>query len=512
MQQNTFKSNFLSFSGRAKILHMTWFAFFVTFLVWFSHVPLQKEIMATLGLTALEWKVILILNVALTIPARIVTGMLVDKYGPRKSYAAMLLLTAALSFFFASAQSFEMLALAKFLMGFVGAGFVIGIRMISEWYPAKQLGLAEGIYKGMGNVGSAVGAASLGLVAATVFGGGEDAWRYAIASTGAIALFYSVAYFRGVTDTPVGSTYFRPNKSGGLELTSKRDFIFCLLVNIPMVASLAALTWRVTDAGIIVGTDTAFTQGAGLISDLTAYIIYAVLASLFAYQAWTLFSVNKDMLKAPAIDKILQYKFKQVAILSVGYAVTFGSELAVISMLVGYFNDMNFGGTEALIAAGFSVSIFGACFAAVDVLSCPSGGLISDKFGRKLPLVIMLSGAALGFVLMSQITPDWHLSSVVGSMMLCSFFLGSAAGCVFAVVPLVKRKLTGQIAGTVGAYGNVGAVIFLLVFSFVSTSTFFLVIACGIAFAVFCSLFLDEPQSQMAEVMPDGTVQLIDVH
>jgi len=27
-----------------------------------------------------------------------------------------------------------MLALALFLLGFVGAGFVIGIRMISEWY------------------------------------------------------------------------------------------------------------------------------------------------------------------------------------------------------------------------------------------------------------------------------------------------------------------------------------------------------------------------------------------
>ena len=92
------------------------------------------------------------------------------------------------------------------------------------------------------------------------------------------------------------------------------------------------------------------------------------------------------------------------------------------------------------------------------------------------------------------------------------FFLGSAAGCVFAVVPLVKRKLTGQIAGTVGAYGNVGAVVFLLVFSFVSPSVFFATIAAGVAIAAFCTLFLDEPKSKMAEVMPDGTVQFIDVH
>ena len=38
------------------------------------------------------------------------------------------------------------------------------------------------------------------------------------------------------------------------------------------------------------------------------------------------------------------------------------------------------------------------------------------------------------------------------------------------------------------------------------------IIAGSIAFAAVCALFLDEPKSQMAEVMPDGTVQLIDVH
>ena len=156
--------------------------------------------------------------------------------------------------------------------------------------------------------------------------------------------------------------------------------------------------------------------------------------------------------------------------------------------------------------------VFGACFAVVDVFSCPSGGFISDKFGRKNSLAILLGGAATGFFLMSLITPEWPITLAVAAMMFCSFFLGSAAGCVFAVVPLIKRRLTGQIAGTVGAYGNIGAVLFLTVFSFVSPSVFFLTIAGGIAFATLCAMFLDEPKGAMAEIMPDGTVQLIDVH
>lgn len=141
-----------------------------------------------------------------------------------------------------------------------------------------------------------------------------------------------------------------------------------------------------------------------------------------------------------------------------------------------------------------------------------SGGWISDSFGRKKSLVILLSGAAVGFFAMSQITGEWPIALAVAVIMAGSFFLGSAAGCVFALVPLIRRRLTGQIAGMVGAYGNIGAVLFLTVFSFVTPSVFFLTIACGIALAAFFALFLDEPKGAMAEILPDGTVQMIEVH
>ncbi len=488
MSTSTMRANFFSFSGRAKILHTTWMAFFVTFLVWFNHAPLLGVIQETMGLTDQQIKTLLILNVALTIPARIITGMLVDVYGPRRTYSIMLLVTAALCFFFSTAQSFEVLALSRFLMGFVGAGFVIGIRMISEWYPAKQLGLAEGIYKGMGNVGSAVAAVTLPTLA--LMFGGDDGWRYATAITGVIALIYAGIYYVSVSDTPAGSTYFKPNKSGGLEVTSQRDFYFYLLMNIPMYGAMAVLTWKVALLG--------------LLSSSAANIVYVTLVVIYLFQAKQIHGVNKEIFVKP-VEKMLRYNFKQVAILSVAYAVTFGSELAVVSMLPLFFKD------TFLVPAALA-GIFGASFAVIDVLSCPSGGFISDKFGRKKSLVVLLSGAAVGFFAMGQITDQWPIAFAVLVIMISSFFLGSAAGCVFALVPLIRRRLTGQIAGMVGAYGNIGAVLFLTVFSFVSPSVFFITIACGIAFAALVSLFLDEPKDAMVEVLPDGTVQMIEVH
>ena len=479
--------NLFLFRGKLRILHLTWFAFFLTFMVWFSHAPLMASIRETFGLTDQQVKILLILNVALTIPARILIGLLVDRFGPRLVYSALLFISSFLCIFFALAQSFETLALARFLLGFVGAGFVIGIRMIGEWFPAKQIGLAEGIYGGWGNFGSAAAAFTLPSIA-LIFGG-DEGWRYAVSSTGVIIFIYAFVYYFSVSDTPEGSTYFKPNKTGGLEVTSKADFYFYLLMNIPLYLALGVLAWKLTTLG--------------LISMLTAEIIYLALLALYAFQSMQIYKVNKEIFSKP-VPQIHRYKFKQVAILDLAYLVTFGSELAVVSMLPLFFLD-TFGISQ--VAAG----MLAAAYAFMNLVARPCGGLFSDKFGRKRTLVIALIGLVIGYFLMSQINSSWAIILAVVVTMTCSFFVQSGEGAVFAVVPLVKRRLTGQIAGMTGAYGNVGAVIFLTVLSFVTPQIFFLIIAGSAIVTLLAVMFIDEPRGAMAEVMPDGTVQMIEV-
>lgn len=242
------KFNLFSFSGKMKIMHLSWMAFFITFVVWFNAAPLVSVIADSLGLTTAQIKTLLILNVALTIPARIIIGMVTDKYGPRITYSALLGICSIPCFMFAVADSFEQLALARFLIGFIGAGFVIGIRMVSEWFPAKELGTAEGIYGGWGNFGSAAAAFTLPAVALAF--GGADGWRYAIGITGLMSLLFAFVYYFNVTDTPKGSTYFKPKKGGGLEVTSKNDLILLLVMKVPMYATLALLAWKLSPAGV----------------------------------------------------------------------------------------------------------------------------------------------------------------------------------------------------------------------------------------------------------------------
>lgn len=481
--------NLLSFSGKIKILHFSWIAFFITFVVWFNHAPLLGAIAESLGLDSSQIKTLLILNVALTIPARILIGMFTDKYGPRVTFSFLLAASSIPCFMFAMAQDFTEAAIARFLLGFIGAGFVIGIRMVSEWFPANQLGTAEGIYGGWGNFGSAAAAMTLPTIA--LLFGGPDGWRYAVGLTGVICLVWSVVWWFNVTDTPKGSTYFKPKKTGGLEVTSKSDFYFMIIMKLPMYAALALLAWKLSPAGV------------ALITESVTNLIYIGLCFIFVYDCYSAYSVNVDVFKGE-IPEIHRYPFKQVAVLNILYFATFGSELAVISMLPLFFAEVF---TLDPVYAGLLAS----AYAFMNLMSRPGGGWLSDRYGRKKTLLILTAGLAVGYVVMAMVDSSWSIALAVLAAMACSFFVQAGEGAVFAVVPLIKRRLTGQIAGMTGAYGNVGAVVYLTILSMVSYQTFFLVIAATAVMGFITLLFMKEPKGHMTEVNEDGSVELIKV-
>ena len=486
---STEKFNLFSFTGKMRILHMSWMAFFITFMVWFNFAPMLQAVKESLGLTTAEIKTLLLQNVAFTIPARILIGMLTDKYGPRLVYSGLLIVCSIPCFMFALADSFVQAAIARFALGLIGAGFVVGIRMVSEWFPHDELGTAEGIYGGWGNFGSAAAAFTLPTLA--VLFGGDNGWRYAIGITGVISLLFGFVYYRSVSDTPKGSTYFRPKNLGAMEVTSQADFFLLLLMKVPMYAALALLAWKLSPSGV------------KLLSGTAELCIYAGLVLLYLYDVSHVWRVNKSVF-SEQVPELHRYQFKQVAVLNVLYFATFGSELAVVSMLPLFFSE-----TFELspVVAGMVAS----AYAFMNLMSRPGGGWLSDKFGRKPTLLVLTAGLAIGYYAMGAVEGSWPVWLAVLAAMACSFFVQSGEGAVFAVVPLIKRRMTGQIAGMTGAYGNVGAVVYLTVLTMVDYSTFFYVIA-GTALLGFVTLlFMEEPRGQIAEINEDGTVQLIDV-
>ena len=437
------------FRGRYKILHITWFAFFLSFVVWFNFAPLATTIGADMGLTKEQLATLGICNVALTVPARIIIGMLLDKFGPRLTFSLLLMYASIPCIMFASAQNFSQLVISRLLMGIVGAGFVIGIRMVSEWFPPKEIGLAEGIYGGWGNFGSAFSAFTLATIGGFLaFGalGANINWRACIAGTGIIAALYGIFYLFNAKDAPPGKVYRRPKSARGLEVTSKKDFGFLLLMNVPLTGVLMLVAWRLMKLGL-------YATG-------TMYIIWLALLGLYLFQAYNCWAVNKDLMtgkkRYPADDR---YDFSQVAMLELTYLVNFGSELAVVSMLPAFFQ-----GTFSLTPA--KAGMIAASYAFMNLVARPGGGLISDKLGsRKLTMGVVTGCMGIGYLLLSQVGSGWFLPAAVVLTMCCSFFVQAGEGSTFSIVPLVKKRVTGQVAGNVGAYGNVGAVLYLNIFS-----------------------------------------------
>ena len=468
-------SDLFRFKNREiKALHLTWIAFFICFYVWFNMAPLASSMLKTVGwLTKDDIRLFAIANVALTIPARIIVGMALDRFGPRRVFSILMVLMAVPTLFFALGDTKEQLFVSRLILSSVGASFVVGIHMTALWFKPRDIGFAEGFYAGWGNFGSAAAAMTLPPIALTMFGGPEG-WRYAVALSGVVMGVYGVFYWFAITDGPTADTHKKPRKAAALEVSSYRDLIMLSVMTVPMVGILGVLVWRV--------------QRTGYIDDITAWACYLAIAVVILYQLVQVFRVNLPILKKgiPADDR---YPFSSVAALNTTYFANFGAELAVVSMLPMFFEE-----TWGLTAA--AAGLIASTFAFVNLFARPMGGLVSDRFGnRRFVMLAYMLGIAVGFALMGLMNSKWPLVIAVAITVGCSFFVQGAEGATFGIIPSIKRRLTGQISGMAGAYGNVGAVFYLLVFMFVTPSQFFLIIAGGAFISwIVCLVWLKEPE------------------
>ena len=502
---------------RIRVLHYTWIAFFVTFYVWFNMAPLATTMLRSMDwLTKEHVKVLAICNVALTIPARIVVGALIDKYGPRIVFSMLMITMSIPAFFFAFGNTFTQLLISRLVLGSIGAGFVIGIRMVAQWFPKNMVGRAEGFYAGWGNFGSAWAAMTLPWIAVSLFsdrfGLGDDGWRWALAFNGLVSLLYGIAYLFLVRDLPGGKKFEGAKKTEPMTVSSYPDLWRYVIWSFPLVGAMGILTWRLSNVVI---------SGEKLLAGWLVWVIYAVLALVYIAHVVKTLQVNLPILRA-GVPEEERYHWSSVGALNSTYFANFGAELAVVSMLPMFF-ERTFatlrGEDGSYIMTATLAGLIAASFAFVNLVARPLGGLLSDTMkNRKRTMLVYMAGITVGFLAMANIgkygpvtesgeltvvpTFDgmWWLVVAVAMTIVCSMFVQGAEGATFAIIPMIKKKMTGQIAGMAGAYGNVGAVCYLVLYSLVDAKTFFYVIAGGAVLSLFyCWLALEEPKDAFAE-------------
>ena len=499
-----------SFRDRYRILHLNWFAFFISFVVWFSLAPFATTIGRELHLTLPQLKVLAICNLALTIPARILIGIVLDRYGSRLTFGALLIFAVVPCWLTATAQDFDRLVWSSLINSIMGAGFVAGVRMVAEWFPAKEMGLAQGIYGGWGNFGAAAAGFCLPMLAVTIsyFTGGLPNWRIAIAIVGVATAIYGSIYLRYAQDTPPGKVFERPERHGGLEVTSQRSFWAITLLDLGLLVSLGLLTYPLVQGNI------------HFLNTVEVVSIWVFLGLMYAFQFYKAWQVNREVVGSldPFSSEFLhpsrqyspsqRYQVRQIALLDFTYWTNFGSQIAVLSILPAWF-EQTFG-LNPVIA-----SLVATAYPVLNLVSRPSGGLLSDRLGsRKWTMTVITLGIGISYLLMGTLDARSNLTVAIGITMFCAYFVQAGAGATFSIVPLIRKSATGQIAGSVGAYGNAGGVVYLLIYSLSNAQTLFY--SMGVAALIcasLCALFLKEPHSSAETAaavtnIPDRAMEL----
>ena len=139
-----------------RAFHMSWFAFFLCFFGWFSIAPLMPVIREELHLTKEQIDNTIIASVAITVIARLLIGWLCDRFGPRRTYAALLIIGSLPVMGVGSSHDYTSFLIFRLAIGAIGASFVIAQFHTSVMFAPNIVGSANATAAGWGNLGGGV--------------------------------------------------------------------------------------------------------------------------------------------------------------------------------------------------------------------------------------------------------------------------------------------------------------------------------------------------------------------
>jgi NNP family nitrate/nitrite transporter-like MFS transporter len=161
----------------------------------------------------------------------------------------------------------------------------------------------------------------------------------------------------------------------------------------------------------------------------------------------------------------------QTITLMAAYVCSFGGELAINSILGSYYlkNFPYLGQTTS--------GRWAAMFGLLNVVTRPAGGFFGDLIfkwtNRNLwakKMWIHFVGVMSGiFLIVIGKLDSKDLDTMMGLIALMAIFLEAGNGANFALVPHVHPHANGIVSGLVGASGNLGGIIFAIIFRYNGT-------------------------------------------
>ena len=379
-------------------------------------------------------------------------GPLCDRFGPRLVYVGILLAGMIPTAMAGLVHSATGVLVIRFFVGILGASFVPCQVWSMQFFDKNVIGTANGLMAGIGNAGGGIAYFVMpAIFDSLVHSRGltpHTAWRVSFVVPAILITFIALGMLFLCEDTPTGKWSDRRKMVPGGSGDATPINIDGVAVDLPGDGKL----------GLAVPTSQDSKDRMDEKLDSSSSIEAPGIGQVEVARA--------EIVKPPNFKECMRVLFSwQFLLLGLPYACSFGGELAINSILgVYYVNNFNIDQTHS--------GKWAAMFGLLNVFFRPAGGIVSDIIYRatnhsvsakKIWLMFVIFGQGV-FCLAIGLLNSHSRPTMVGLVAGLAMFMDASNGANFAVVPHVFPHANGVLSGYVGASGNLGGVIFAILF------------------------------------------------
>ncbi|EPE29142.1 MFS general substrate transporter [Glarea lozoyensis ATCC 20868] len=446
-----------------RVYFFSWFGFMIAFLAWYSFPPLLSDaIKHDLKLTQNEIANSNIIALTATLLVRLVAGPACDAFGPRKTFAACLLIGAIPSVLAGTIHNAMGLYFIRFFVGILGGSFVPCQVWSTGFFDKNIVGTANSFTAGLGNAGGGI----TYFVMPAVYDSlrrqqhltEHVAWRVSYVVPFIMITAVAIALFLLCEDTPTGKWSDRHLaiqqnlQSHGVRAEGLVDVPGSITDKHPTGESPNPSTEKQLDeeADLAKAKHGSFDHEANM------------------GEQEMLDAARGEVVQKPTFKEAMSVIFTPQTLVVAGcYFCSFGAELAINSILGAYYLKQ----FPKLGQTG--TGNWAAMFGLLNVVFRPLGGIASDYLYRRTRTVwskkILLHALAIMtgvFQIIIGITNSHNQSTMFGLIAGMAFFLEAGNGANFSLVPHIHPFANGIISGVTGACGNLGGIVFAVIFRY----------------------------------------------
>jgi MFS transporter, NNP family, nitrate/nitrite transporter len=400
-----------------------------------------------------------ILALTATLLVRLVAGPACDRYGPRITFAASLLIGAVPTALAGTAFKAPQLLALRFFIGILGGSFVPCQVWTTGFFDKNVVGTANAFTAGLGNAGGGITYFLMPAIFDSLVRdqglSAHVAWRVAF-----------IVPFICITATAIGMLLLCPDTPTG-KWSERHLAVQQNLSAHGVSTSVVDKPGNITDKKL---SDDGSSSPPSQHDDKPHFSERKASHDNEAQMG------SEQMLEIARGEVIVKPTFKegikvvftpQVLVTAGGYFCSFGAELAINSILGGYYlaHFPKLGQTGS--------GRWAAMFGLLNVFFRPAGGLIADFIYNRTHSVWLKKiwlhalGVVAGcFLLAIGLVDSYKQATMFGLVAGLAFFMDAGNGANFALVPHVHPQANGIVSGVTGAAGNFGGIIFAIIFRY----------------------------------------------